>query len=114
MSIGMTAAEFWDGDPWLAAAYRESARISNQRKSEEMWLQGLYFYNALSTALSNAFSKKGTRPAKYTEEPIRVVPYTEREREAIAERERQKAIEYFNRVAKKWGKVSSATVPSAK
>ena len=104
----MTAAEFWDGDPWLAAAYRESARICNQRKSEEMWLQGLYIYNAISTAMGNAFRKKGVSPAKYMEEPIRVTPYTEREKAANAERERQKTIEYFNKLAKKWNKVPSA------
>ena len=104
----MTAAEFWDGDPWLAAAYREAARLQNQRKSEEMWLQGLYVYNALSTALGNAFRKKGAKAEKYMQEPIRVVPYSEREREAIAERERQKTIEYFNKLAKKWNKEPSA------
>lgn len=104
----MTAAEFWDGDPWLAAAYRESAQLRIQRKSEEMWLQGLYVCNAVSAALGNAFRKKGSPEVKYMEEPIRLIPYTEQEKEAIAERERKKTIEYFNKLAKKWNDVPSA------
>lgn len=100
----MTAAEFWDGDPWLAAAYRRANDLIRQRKSEEMWLMGLYAFNAVSTAVGNAFRKKGTRPQKYMEEPIRIIPYTEEEKAAIAERERQKTIDYFNNLAKKWEK----------
>lgn len=100
----MTAVEFWEGDPWLAAAYRKSVGIRNQRHSEEMWLQGLYIFNAVSTAVGNAFRKKGTKPQPYMEEPIRVTPMTEAEKEARAERERQKVIAYFNNMEKKWKK----------
>ena len=98
----MTAAEFWDGDPWLAVAYQRAHDVTRQRQSEEMWFMGLYNFRAVSTAISNAFRAKGTRPQKYLEEPIRVIPYTEEEKAAIAERERQKTIDYFNKLAKKW------------
>ena len=47
----MTAGQFWDEDPWLAEAYREAAEYQAQRKSWEMWLQGVYVCNAVSTAL---------------------------------------------------------------
>ena len=43
----MTAGQFWDEDPWLAEAYREAAEYQAQRKSWEMWLQGVYFFNAV-------------------------------------------------------------------
>lgn len=98
----MTADQFWHGEPELAAAYRRAAEIQNQRKSEEMWLQGLYFFQAVSTSLHNAFSKKGTKPAKYMEEPIRVTPLTEEEKEEKARIERERVIDYFNRMAKKF------------
>ena len=61
----MTAGQFWDEDPWLAEAYREAAEYQAQRKSWEMWLQGVYFFNAVSTALGNAFRKKGAKPVNY-------------------------------------------------
>lgn len=71
-------------------------------------MQGLYFHNALGVSLSNALSKKGTRPKKYMEEPFRLVPYTEEEKAAIAETERQKTIEYFNRLAARFESKSTS------
>lgn len=102
LSIGMTAAQFWEDDPWLTAAYRRASELTSQRRSEEMWLQGLYIHNAVGTVVGNALSKKGAPPKKYIEEPIRVIPMTEAEKEAKAEEERKKVIAYFDRMAKQW------------
>lgn len=100
----MTADEFWHGDPWLAYSYKKAHALRNQRESEKMWLQGLYNYHAFATALSNLhFDKKNHKVNKYMEEPIRVIPLTEFEKEQKAEQERQKVIAYFNALAKKWG-----------
>lgn len=105
LSIGMSADQFWLDDPWLAKAYREMNDLNRQRRSEEMWLQGLYVFNAISTALSNLhFDGKHHKPNKYMEEPIRVTPLTEYEKEAKAEAERRKAIAYFDDLAKRWAK----------
>ena len=52
-----------------------------------MWLQGVYFFNAVSTALGNAFRKKGAKPVNYMEQPIRILPLSEEEKEAKAEQE---------------------------
>lgn len=98
----MTADQFWEEDPWLAAAYRRANDLKNQHKSEEMWMQGLYVYNAFSVALGNVLKKKGTAPLKYLEEPIRVIPLTEAEKEAKAEEARKKTIAYFDRMAKQF------------
>lgn len=98
----MTADQFWNDDPWLVSAYRELHSLKNQQKSEEMWMQGLYFYNALGVALGNAFAKKGTALLKYMEQPIRVIPLTEEEKEKEREKERKKTIDYFNRLEKEW------------
>lgn len=101
----MSAAEFWDDDPWLAADYRAANQLTRQRKSEEMWLQGLYNFRAFSTALANLnFGKQKKEPVPYMEEPIRLIPLTEAEKKAKAQAERQKVIEYFNRWSKKWEK----------
>lgn len=86
----------------MAGDYRRAYNLMRQRKSDEMWLMGLYVYDALSVTISNAFSKKGTRPKKYLEEPLRITPLTPEEREIKAEQERQKAIAYFDNLAKKW------------
>lgn len=104
MSMGMSYNEYWYGEPGMAGDYRRAYNLMRQRKSDEMWLMGLYVYDALSVAISNAFSKKGTRPKKYLEEPLRITPLTKEEREIKAEQERQKTIAYFDNLAKKWAK----------
>jgi len=111
LSLGMTAAQFWEDDPWLAAAYRRADELERQRRSDEMWMQGWYVFNAASTAIQNAFRKKGARPQKYLEEPVRVIPYTEEEKAAREEEERQKTIEYFAKMANQWKKEHQSQVP---
>ena len=98
----MTYDQFWHGDVWLADAYYRADQLSIQRRSEEMWLQGLYNFAAVSVAVGNALRRKGAKAKTYPEEPIRLIPLTEEEKAARAERERRKAVEYFNNLQKKW------------
>ena len=61
IEYGMSVKEFWEEAPELFWAYRFS--YIRRKESEEelintnMWLQGMYIYEAVSVALSNAFSK---------------------------------------------------------
>jgi hypothetical protein len=41
-------------------------------EDEKAFFMGVYAYKAVSTALENAFRKKGTKPIPYLEEPILV------------------------------------------
>lgn len=102
MIRGVSCEDFWHGDYTCLKYYVETYDLNRQRKSEEMWLQGLYNYRALSVVIGNVFKKKGSQSEQYPDNPIRIIPYTEQEKEEIAERERQKTIEYFNRLAEKW------------
>ncbi len=105
LAIGMPAEEYWCGDVFLTETYRRAHDLRRQRKSEEMWLQGLYNFRAFSTALSNLnFSGKPKRLNRYIDEPFRIIPLTEEEKAAKAEKERQKTIDYFNRLAEKFAK----------
>ena len=97
LAIGMSASQFWEDDPWLAAVYREANDLKRQRTSEEMWLQGLYNFHAISTALFNVIRKKGVKAKEYLHEPIRVIPLTEQEKKEREEAERKKVIDYLNR-----------------
>lgn len=71
LSIGMTYDQYWNGDPQLVKAYRRAAEISVERRNQEMWLQGMYIYDALCCAspILRAFTKKGTKPVPYPKEP---------------------------------------------
>ena len=99
----MSFTQFWEEDVWLVKVYRKAERLRNQKKSEEMWLQGYYNFNAFSTALSNLnFGKKKKKLNEYIKEPIRLLPMTKVEKEQKAENEKAKVIDYFNKLAKKW------------
>lgn len=62
IQYGMSTDEFWKQDPELFWAYRFSYIEKKKREQEEnnyqAWLQGAYIWEAVSVALSNAFSKE--------------------------------------------------------
>lgn len=103
----MTYDQFWHGDVWLAADYYRAHQLTVQRRSEEMWLQGLYNFTAASLAIGNSNRRKGTRPKEYPKKALRLIPYSDYEKQAMAEAERQRAVEYFESFQKKWNKKSA-------
>ena len=88
MAMGMTYEQFWDGDVWLAKAYRQADAIRRRRKNEELWLEGVYMAEALSATVGNMFSKGNKH--QYPSEPI---PITVEEQEARREREEKAKME---------------------
>ena len=88
----MTVDEFWNGDPWLAIWYRRAYRERRNEENRRDWIQGMYFYNAVSVALGNGFRKKGAKPQSYLEEPLPVFPLNKEEREAKEAAENEKAM----------------------
>lgn len=100
MAIGMTAEEYWEGDPHLAPFYYKAYKLKFEMQNQMAWLQGLYHYNAVSTAIANAFSK---RTHRYMDKPIDFSTRTEQEvTDEMAEKERAKAIDAFKAMRKKW------------
>lgn len=74
----MPSAEYWDGDPWLAKHYRKAHRLKQEEKNTYLWLQGLYNYIGVATALNNGFSNK---KEKYPEKPFDLYQEEKREEE---------------------------------
>lgn len=72
MSFGMSYDEFWYGSPYRAMFYRNSHKLKVKQKNEEMWMQGMYIYEALCdvSPILHAFSKKGTKPLPYPDKPF--------------------------------------------
>ena len=70
IEYGMSIKDFWEEDPELFWAYRFSYINKLKRESEinnyNAWLQGMYFYEGVSIALANSFSKA---KLKYPIEP---------------------------------------------
>lgn len=87
MMCGMTYEQFWYGDPCLVIPFRKVHELQVEQRNQELWLQGLYFYNAVSVAINNAFSKQ---KQKYINKPLQLSPPSEEERKAqIAENNRK-------------------------
>ena len=62
ITYGMSVKEFWEDNPDLFWAYRFSyyTKLKNEQEifNNNAWLQGAYFYEAISVALCNSFSKQ--------------------------------------------------------
>lgn len=90
--MGMTYDEFWNGPPWLAQDYRKAQALTDRRRNEELWLQGLYVYEAIIDAapLFAINAKPGTMPHPYPDEPY---PRTKAEVRERKEREERRKYE---------------------
>lgn len=95
MAIGIEEGAFWGMNIAKLRPYLLAENIRRESDNFNAWLAGAYVYDAVSKALSAAFGKKGKRPPRYMEKPMRITPYTEEERAVMAARERKKAIAFF-------------------
>ena len=96
MALGMSYEDYWYGDNDLVKYYREADTFRKRIRNEELWLQGMYFAQAIATN----FDKK----AKYPEKPFDIFPKTAIEKQAEAEAERKKIIAHFTALKEQWEK----------
>lgn len=82
LSIGMTYEQYWDGDSVIAKVYREKERLCMEKRNFELWLQGLYVYNAIcySSPAFNFFSKN-RKIEPYPDKPFPIFESKETEEE---------------------------------
>ena len=71
LAIGMTAEQYWEGDCTLPKYYRKAEELRNEKRNQELWLQGMYVYEAICDVapILHAFAKKGTKPTPYSAKP---------------------------------------------
>lgn len=96
LAIGMTYDEYWNGNPYLVVDYRKAHKAKQEQRNWEMWLQGLYFFNALSVANANLHRGKGKPAEKYMEKPIEIYPPSAEETERRSLLKRQQLVERLN------------------
>ncbi len=108
LSFGMTPEQYWEGPPELATAYRKKYELETEVANTRAWLQGMYFYDALTATLSQALATKNKKGREYSEEPYRITPYTEEELEAKKKEDAKKALDHaisqFNAMKEVWDK----------
>lgn len=97
MSFGMSYQDYWDGDVLAHRMYRKAKRERVLAENRMMWLQGMYFYEALLDAgrYIKAFSK--SKPAPYPDKPYDLFAEERRRRELKEQREKYEHIR--NKVA---------------
>ena len=93
LSIGMTYDQFWNDEPSMVKFYRKADELRNERRNQELWLQGMYIYEALCdvSPILHAFAKKGTKPIPYTDHPY---PLSDKQ---VKEVKKDKDREVFNK-----------------
>lgn len=89
MSIGMSYDEFWYGDAERAIAYRKAEELRKKRLNEQLWLQGMYFYEALCdvSPILVSMPKKDAKIQKFSAEPYAL---TVKEQKAQEKRENER------------------------
>ena len=94
----MSPDQYWDGDPTLAKHYRKAEELRRKRRNEELWLQGMYIYEALCdvSPVLNAFAKKGTKPRPYSDHPYALSVQERKDEKVLQEKkDREKAKRYM-------------------
>ena len=102
MSLGVPYDVFWHGDYCQLKYYEEVYLQKRKILNEEAWMDGVYAYTAVKTALDNVFRGKGHPPRNYIDKPIRFFPPTEAELIAEERQKKQQAIEYLNAFKEAW------------
>ena len=102
MSLGVPYDVFWHGDYCCLKYYEEAYLQRRKIDNEEAWMNGVYTFTAVQTALANAFRGKGQTAHQYLDKPIQFFPPTEQERIAEERKRRQQAIEYLNAFKEAW------------
>lgn len=97
LSIGMTFTQYWDEDCELVKFYRQANELRTSRRNQELWLQGMYIYEALCdvSPVLHAFAKSGTKPNPYPDRPYAITTQEikdKKEAAAKAARDSAKAV----------------------
>ena len=107
LSIGMTYEQFWDGDPHLAKYYRQADELRIDRKNQELWLQGLYVYEALCDVapILHAMAKKGTKAQPYPDKPYAI---TEKQRKREIDEQERKVADKGKQMMERFMKIGTS------
>ena len=77
LMCGMTYEQYYYGDVELCRYYRKADEMRRKRKNEELWLQGMYIYEAIIDVAPALRPMGAAQPTPYSKEPY---PLTEEER----------------------------------
>ena len=106
MAWGMSYNDYWYGDTSMARFYREAHEKKRIEENENLWLQGMYIYEAIldCAPVLNALSKKKD-VFPYRDAPIPITKTEIRRKEEKDARDKFNAQkEYMMRMREIWNK----------
>lgn len=93
LAIGMPYDLFWNGEPELTKVYRKAHEFRTEQRNQEMWVQGIYVLRAFQNVIEKfGQAMSGKSGGKVTEYPQEPLPFTENERKAAKERNKQRTL----------------------
>lgn len=105
LAIGMTPEQYWDGDASLTKAYRKAYELKQKQVNRQLWMQGMYVYEAICDAspIYNFWSTRREKARPYPTEPY---PITKQEilekRERDAKRKQRELRKRMRDYMNKW------------
>lgn len=84
MALGMTYTEFWHCNTTMHKAFRKAWEQKKLYRNWEMWMQGMYFYDALlkvAPVMRASMGKSRVEPGEYPSEPYALTAKEAHERE---------------------------------
>lgn len=91
MSIGISEEKILNSDPKDLEPYELAHKMEMNRRNTELYRLGLYVGDAISSTVGNMFGGKH----KYPEEPYRIFPMTEEEKEIDKEEQLKAVLRFF-------------------
>lgn len=92
LAMGIGYDEFWTLNPRKLAVLVDGYKLRRKIEDEQAWLLGGYVFQAVSTALGNAFKKKNQKARSYFEDVEK--PFLDEiDKQEISENDKQKYID---------------------
>lgn len=105
MLYGMTYQQYRHASIDELEAYKALHRLKIDQHNEEMWLQGLYVYDAVNVVLSNAFRKKGAKANKYLDKPLELFPKSEEEKAEQRKKAQEQITNQLTYLKENWSRL---------
>ena len=88
----MSYEQYWDGDVQIAKYYRRAYEQKRERINEQLWLQGLYIYDALLRVAPAFHPMSKAEPEKYMHEPLPITETALKQRKVKEAKAKQESI----------------------
>lgn len=69
LSLGIDYVQFWNMNPRMIEPFSKAYRLELKNQNLLMYIQGIYYLDALNVALGNMFRKRSQQPIEYPKEP---------------------------------------------